>query len=520
MYGERSRPRALHPSRALRHARRRRHARGVALCTAALLVTSLAGIGSADASGQHPAPTNLRITPDVGALSATWGVTSTSALAGFRISWRARTKPAAAWGKAVELPAGARRYVISGLRSAPYEVLVRTLYTAVKGKASTKRRRAPKKLATSKKLGGSIRATATPLSGGGEPPPKEEPPKEEEQKKEKHQEPPKEEQPSCTLYAAPSGSDSNSGAPGAPVRNVAALLAKLSAGQTGCLNQGSYAGFSVHSGQSHGRQGGPVTITSTNPATPATISGRVSTLPGADWLTFSHLLFTDSEVRFPSISIGSAHTAWLWDDVSAAKTICFEPSERGAYGPGEDTLIEHDRIHNCGQPFTCDTDAAPCNEPPNNGYFIHGVYDLGVKTTIRNSYVYDNSSKGVLLRGGGGAVVEHNVIDGNGSGVIFGDLSPENDTFAWNIVTGSSGVCGSCFEYYGIWSYGSVGSGDVARNNDVFGNSSANIGPHQGVTLAGNVEVDPQYVNAAKHEYDLKPSSPVQGYGPEGGEAG
>jgi hypothetical protein len=492
----------------------------MAVCTAALLIASL-GIGSADASGQHPAPTNLRITPGVGALSATWGVTSPSGLAGFRVSWRAKAKPAVAWGKAVELPAGARRYVISGLKSAPYEVLVRTLYTSGKHKATKKRRRASRKLATSKKLGGSARATATPLSGGGEPPPNEEPPKEEKQKKEK-KEPPEEERsaPGCTLYAAPSGSDSNSGALGAPVRTVAALLAKLSGGQTGCLAQGSYPGISVHSGESHGRQGAAVTITSTNPATPATISGRVSTLPGADWLTFSHLSFTDNEMRFPSISIGSAHTAWLWDDVTAARTICFEPSERGAYGPGEDTLIEHDRIHNCGQPFTCDTDTAPCNEPPNNNYFIHGIYDLGVKTTIRNSYIYDNASKGVLLRGGGGAVVEHNVIDGNGSGVIFGDLSPENDTFAWNIVTDSSGICGTCFEYYGIWSYGSVGPGDVAANNDVFGNASGNIGPHQGVTLGHNVEVDPQYVNAAKHEYDLKPSSPVQGYGPEGGEAG
>jgi hypothetical protein len=67
----------------------------------------------------------------------------------------------------------------------------------------------------------------------------------------------------------------------------------------------------------------------------------------------------------------------------------------------------------------------------------------------------------------------------------------------------------------GIWTFGSVGAGNSAVSNDVFGNVFGNIGPHSGVTLAENVEVDPRSVDAAKHDYTLELDSPVLGYGPQ-----
>jgi hypothetical protein len=121
----------------------------------------------------------------------------------------------------------------------------------------------------------------------------------------------------------------------------------------------------------------------------------------------------------------------------------------------------------------------------------------------------------VLLRGGSGAVVEHNVIDSDGSGIIMGDLSPANDTVAWNIITNSGGVCATCYDYYGIGGFGGLGAGNAYRNNDVFGNDSGNIGPHPGIAMQGNVEVNPLYVNAPSHDYTLQLDSPVLGYGPE-----
>jgi hypothetical protein len=355
-----------------------------------------------------------------------------------------------------------------------------------------------------------------------EPPSKEPPAKEPPAKEPPAKEPPAKEPPveegaggaGCALYGSPSGNDANAGTQAAPVRTVPALLAKLAAGQTGCLASGAYEGFTTRAGDSHGGPGAPLTITSTNLQAPATISGRVVTMPGADYLTFSHLHFTDAGTDGPSVTIGSAHTTWTDDDVTAPQTICFETTGGGAWGPAEDTLIERDRVHNCGRPFQCAEDSVPCNLPPTNGYFIHGLYDMGIRTTARNSYFYENGSKGVLLRGGSGAVIEHNVIDGNGSGVLFGDLAPTGDTVRWNIITNSRGVCGGCNLYFGIWTFGSLGAGNSAVNNDIFGNVSGNIGSQSGLTLAENIEVDPKFVDPAQHDYTLKPDSPVLGYGP------
>ncbi len=570
------------PGRGARQLRRRF---AIAVALVALGVVGVAVASAAQRSPSRAAPNDLLLSPGLNSLTASWGVTNTSSLAGFRVRWRALTTPKRPWGKPVDVGPSARSYSIGGLSAGAYEVRVRSLIAAVRRNASGVRR-------SSKRLGALISGTSIALALPGEevsPPqespkqeapkektkelpkeelpkqeqpkqkeqpkeePKEEAPKQEtpkektkekgktkekEQPKEEPKEQPKEEAPkeeapkeeapveeppaeegtgavSCNLYGSPNGNDSAAGTQAAPLKTLKALLAKLKAGQSGCLLPGPYAALSTRAGESHGSAGAPVTITSANPSEPATVLGRMVMDPGADWLTFSHLNFTDSEVKYPSMSIGSKHTSWIYDDVTAPKTICFETTEAGQYGPAEDTLIEHTRVHNCGQPYKCDSDSSPCNEAPNDGYFIHGLYDLGIRTTVRNSYFYEISSKGILFRGSEGSVVEHNVIDGNGSGVIFGELSPENDTFRWNIVTDSHGVCGSCFEYYGIWSFGSVGAGNSATNNVVFGNVSGNIGPHNGVNVAENIEVDPKFVNAAAHDYTLQLDSPALGYGPE-----
>ena len=64
----------------------------------------------------------------------------------------------------------------------------------------------------------------------------------------------------------------------APFCNGQGLIGALGAGQTGCLTSGqTFAGFTLHGGDSHGAEGAPVTITSTNPAIPATINTRIAT---------------------------------------------------------------------------------------------------------------------------------------------------------------------------------------------------------------------------------------------------
>jgi hypothetical protein len=335
----------------------------------------------------------------------------------------------------------------------------------------------------------------------------------------------------CSVYASTSGSDANSGSASAPLRTVAALIKHVQAGHSGCLTSGQTFNESVtvRGGETHGAEGSPVTITSTNPETPALINGRFVTQTGADWLTFTHLTFTWSGAGAPSPTVGSKHTTWTYDDISAPQTICFN-LVNGSWGVAENTLIEHDRVHDCGslENFVCNENTTFCSTKPNDGFYLHGVYVGGaINTTVRNNYIYRNADRGVQVRSGSnGVIIEHNIIDRNGEGIIFGD-GATNVTAKYNIITNSHSPCGekaSCYDYAAS-EYNAVAP-NLLANNDAYGNQCAssppacwpnrgNIETMSNVTVTGNVEVDPQYTNGAEHNYTLLAGSPVLGYGPD-----
>ena len=349
---------------------------------------------------------------------------------------------------------------------------------------------------------------------------------------------------SCNLYAANGGSDSNVGTASAPFATVRHLMEKLAAGQTGCLDSGeTFAGFTVAEGNTHGTETAPVTLTSTNPQVPAIIDTRIVTEKGANWLVFTHLTIESdvlSKTENPSPTVASAHTSWTYDDISGGGIdICVLTTYPGdPYGSGEYTLLEHDRVHNCGHPVTkeemecqsrtlepvCSISDIDIFEGRLNGWHAHGLYNEGNYTTVRNSYFYTNGSKGILLRGGTGAVIEHNVIDDNPSGLAFGEDEQSHATVAWNIITGSTSPCakevptGYRCDSFGVWST-TPGAGDVVRDNDIYGNEGGNIAPgsdmSSAVVVEHNIEADPRYTDASAHGYTLQAGSPATGYGPD-----
>jgi hypothetical protein len=353
----------------------------------------------------------------------------------------------------------------------------------------------------------------------------------------------------CDKFASPRGSDTNPGTAAAPFATAKHLFEELAAGETGCLASGqTFAGFTLYAGNTHGAEGKPVTLTSTNPEDPAIIDSRIVTEKGTNWLTFTHLaLEADAlgDEEDPSPTVGSAHTTWTYDDISGGDIdICLITNPVGdTYGTAEYTLLEHDRVHDCGHPLTheelecqvvskppvCSTENVDVYEGRLNGWHAHGLYNMGQYTTVRNSYFYHNSGLGILLRAGTGAVIEHNVIDGNGRGVEFGNEGPTHSTVAWNLITSSTDPCakeaptGYRCDTFGVSSCGSypteVGPGNVTKDNDVYGNEGGNIAPSgdlsSAIALEHNIEVNPRYVNAAAHEYALQAGSPVLGYGPE-----
>src|SRR5882757_4859666 len=183
----------------------------------------------------------------------------------------------------------------------------------------------------------------------------------------------------CTYYAATNGSDANPGSATAPFSTVQRLTNALTPGQTGCLSAGTFTGdvSLSHGGQS----AAPITITSTNPSTPATIKGRFLTLPGGNWWTFTQLRFDGTNsTDLPSPTIGSDHVTFSHDDITDDNTtICFDLINSSQWGTAHYTTIDSSRIHDCGRlPYGS-----------TNG--DHGIYVSGFNTTITNNYIYNNS---------------------------------------------------------------------------------------------------------------------------------
>jgi parallel beta-helix repeat protein len=263
--------------------------------------------------------------------------------------------------------------------------------------------------------------------------------------------------------------------------------------------------------------GAPVTLTSADPKAPATIYGRVVTHPGAVYLALTNLRFDwDSGGRnLPSITIGSDHVSLTHDDIqNGNSSICVNVIADPLWGTAHETLIDHDRIHNCGlRPVTAFTSP---------GYFSHALYISGFATTVTNNYIYDNSGKGVLLRGSVGAYVANNTVDDNGTGIAFGDLAASDNDVEHNIITNSNAGC-DCNAYgvFAWWGAQPVGSGNAFHDNCLSGNQQGDISvAGGGFSSTSNRIADPLYADATNRRYTLSANSPCLGDGPDSAQPG
>ena len=104
--------------------------------------------------------------------------------------------------------------------------------------------------------------------------------------------------------------------------------------------------------------------------------------------------------------------------------ICFDLIDSTTWGVAHYTTIDSSRIHGCGELPSTNQD--------------HGIYISGYYATVTNNYIYDNADRGVQLRGSQNGTIQHNVIDRNGEGVIFGDQVTSNNDVSNNIVSNSN----------------------------------------------------------------------------------
>ena len=314
----------------------------------------------------------------------------------------------------------------------------------------------------------------------------------------------------CDRVAAPSGSDLAAGTGDAPFATAQKLVDTLAPGQTGCLRAGTYAEHvKVSTG---GTSAARVTVTS-YPGERARLLGRLWIADSANFVTFSGL---DLDGRtapscgtgciLPSPTVNGDDARFTRNDITNGHTtICFNVGSNSGWGRALRTVIDHNRIHDCGR------------LPATNQE--HGVYvSAADDTVITDNLIYDNADRGVqLYPDAQRTLVANNVIDGNGEGVIFSGSSSyrSNDNIVRdNVVTNAT----LRYNIESWWASSKlIGTGNVARHNCVFGGALGDItSPTTGFTAIDNVMADPLYVDRAAKDFRLPATSPCAAMGPAG----
>jgi Right handed beta helix region len=312
-------------------------------------------------------------------------------------------------------------------------------------------------------------------------------------------------QPVCNRAAAPRGNDRAQGTVGRPFATVARLVAALRPGQTGCLLQGEFDGDVVIS--KSGTRATPITLRAF-PRGAATINGVVDWEPGGRYWRVTGIRINGPGTTKATVQIHDDGIRLDHDDITnhALGGSCILVGNL-QYGVSRGTVIDHNRIHDCG---------APGSAP-----YHHGVYVCcGYGTRVTNNFIWHSTGRGIqLYPDADGAVVSHNVIDDNThkGGVTFG-----GDTYGACYQTSNATVSNNIITYngtYGIDAFWgcSPGTGNRASRNCLWGNASGSITPDVvGFKASGNLRANPRFVARQNHDYRVRRGSPCARMGPLG----
>jgi parallel beta-helix repeat protein len=272
---------------------------------------------------------------------------------------------------------------------------------------------------------------------------------------------------------------------------VIRLLKALGPGATGCLRAGRYDQnvTVLHGGTAHA----PLVLRSF-PHEVATIRGRLYVSRHASYTIFEYLALDGIDhghacgFPCPSPSVNADHTTFSHDDVTDEHTaICFVLGDaNGQYGSANHTVIEQNRIHDCGQ------------LPPTN--HEHGIYvENSIGSAILDNYIYNNADRGIqLYPEAEHTLIRGNLIDGNGEGIDFGAAGRQTSSHnlvADNVIINSR-VVGNVVSFYGP--NDTVGTGNVVIDNCIGGgarddvNTPSGIATVPAVALIDNVPASPE----------------------------
>jgi hypothetical protein len=333
----------------------------------------------------------------------------------------------------------------------------------------------------------------------------------------------------CSRVVAPNGHDRAAGAAAHPYRTLSRLIRSLSPGQVGCLRAGTYGGptslFNVT------RRG--ITITS-YPGERATIAGRP--LITAAGTTLSHLNFDLNNVG----NSGKACTP------SGTR----RPQAYGLQIEASDVTIEHDNIYQHDVPLTKRAGGIGVGYNTSDKNVViryNRIHDLGWCPVEDHAIYVDHASGAQVydnwiydIPGGTGVQlwsttansrIYANVIDQTASGftlgccAVAGEVPTRGNLIEHNVVTNVVGVQNARLDPLPptgfnpgvtIWTHwsGPLGARNVYRNN--LGYCATGLphcgtrpGPITALVYSDNMVANPDFVDAAAHDYRVTSTSPV-----------
>jgi parallel beta-helix repeat protein len=276
-------------------------------------------------------------------------------------------------------------------------------------------------------------------------------------------------------------------------RSVRRLLRSLRPGEAGCLPEGAYTeNVTIRRG---GRRGSPIVLRAV-PGERATIRGIFSVSRTAHDIVVEGLILDGANDNgTPSPQINGKRITFSGNRVTNHQSaICFVLGGGFArYGIAHDVRLLRNRIHDCGRlPATLHD---------------HGVYIEGsVGAIVRGNLIYGNADWGVhLYPSAQNSLIEGNIIDGNGGGVIF--AGEHGHASNGNVVTRN--VIANSTRTYNIESYwgGPIGVRNVATQNCIWGGAEGNIAEQIGFVARNNIVAAPQYLDAPRNDLRLRPGS-------------
>jgi hypothetical protein len=141
----------------------------------------------------------------------------------------------------------------------------------------------------------------------------------------------------------------------------------------------------------------------------------------------------------------------------------------------------------------------------------HGIYAANVdEGQIVGNLFYDSAAYAIqLYPNAQKTTFAHNVIDGSTpsvrGGLVFG--GDEEFTSDENVVEQNVIAFATTYDIASVWG-GTTGSGNVARNNCLYGGGQGQLSNAGGLTTSENLTANPQFVAPAEDDFRLAAGSP------------